>query len=350
MATSETLQQSVQRLLRLLMNKDVMTNLLVRFNLDVDKMPLGKIEKKSIIAAFNILAEIQSMIKESARNARFVEATNRFVTLIPHRVDHSDTINSHDQVNNKIQLLKILSQTKFTYELIYKDTGKTANILDVFYSKLNTKIEPLQSLDERQMIGAYVQDTRMDYQLDIVEIFRINRNDDENHNHVFGSYSNRMLLWHGSRITNIAHILQQGLQIGRENMMAIGCMFGKGHYFSDVFANSAQYCYAAQTDNNGLILLCEVALGNSHLCYGPENIEDLPLGKDSVHGVGRKSSISNVPFNGTILPSGSPVEHMDIETSLDYNEFVVYKKDQIKIKYLVWFKCHNPDRPNNYNL
>jgi hypothetical protein len=38
-------------------------------------------------------------------------------------------------------------------------------------------------------------------------------------------------------------------------------MFGKGIYFADVPSKSANYCMANQENPEGILLLCEVALG-----------------------------------------------------------------------------------------
>ena len=41
-----------------------------------------------------------------------------------------------------------------------------------------------------------------------------------------------------------------------------GYMFGKGVYFADMVSKSANYCSTSRSDNEGLMLLCEVALGD----------------------------------------------------------------------------------------
>ena len=41
-----------------------------------------------------------------------------------------------------------------------------------------------------------------------------------------------------------------------------GYMFGKGVYFADMVSKSANYCWANKTNPIGVLLLCEVALGN----------------------------------------------------------------------------------------
>lgn len=111
-----------------------------------------------------------------------------------------------------------------------------------------------------------------------------------------------------------------------------------------MIANAVQYCYPNQTTDNGLIFLCEVALGDSVLCTDAENIEELPADKHSVHGVGKISSSSHILLNDSIVPTGEPIEHAEIETPLDYNEYVVYNNEQVKIKYLIWFKSSGPSR------
>jgi poly [ADP-ribose] polymerase len=73
---------------------------------------------------------------------------------------------------------------------------------------------------------------------------------------------NKRLLWHGSRLTNYVGILSKGLKIAPLEAPSTGYMFGKGIYFADMVSKSANYCLATKINNVGLVLLCEVALGN----------------------------------------------------------------------------------------
>lgn len=351
MAKSATLPESIQKLLRLIIDKSIMNDLLVKFNLDLNKMPLGKIEKNSMIKAYNILRDIDSMIQNSTRKAKFIEASNRFYSLIPHNVNCEDVIDTLDLWNKKVDLIAILLETKFTYDFIHKYSGMSANILDVFYGKLNCQIEPLQNSKERRIIEQYVNDTQMNRNLEIREIYQIDRKGEEFRYAKYKNLSNRKLLWHGSRITHFASILANGVKIAPPEAIVIGCMFGKGLYFTDVIAKAVKYCYPNQTNNNGLILLCEVALGDSVLCTDSENIEELPTDKHSVHGVGKISTNSHILLKDVIVPTGKPVEHPEVNTPLNFNEYVVYDNEQVKIKYLVWFKVSSSERPEvDYNI
>ena len=62
--------------------------------IDLSKMPLGKLSRKQIESAYKILAEVQNLIKldndqneSTSKNTvqtKFLDASNRFFTLIPH--------------------------------------------------------------------------------------------------------------------------------------------------------------------------------------------------------------------------------------------------------------------------
>ena len=48
-------------------------------------MPLGKLSRKQIESAYKILSEVQIMVKEgSGSDTKYLDASNRFFTLIPH--------------------------------------------------------------------------------------------------------------------------------------------------------------------------------------------------------------------------------------------------------------------------
>lgn len=65
-------------------------------------------------------------------------------------------------------------------------------------------------------------------------------------------------------------------------------MFGKGVYFADMSSKSANYCFTNRDNPIGILLLCEVALGEMnekiHADYYAAN---LPPGKMSTKGVGK---------------------------------------------------------------
>ena len=60
-----------------------------------------------------------------------------------------------------------------------------------------------------------------------------------------------------------------------------GYMFGKGVYFADMVSKSANYCCTTRSNNTGLLLLCDVALGDMYERTLADYIEKLPKGKHS---------------------------------------------------------------------
>ena len=64
---------------------DAMKKSLLEFEIDLTKMPLGKLSKKQIEQAYTILTEVLEMIKnENGTETKYLDASNRFFTLIPH--------------------------------------------------------------------------------------------------------------------------------------------------------------------------------------------------------------------------------------------------------------------------
>lgn len=47
-------------------------------------------------------------------------------------------------------------------------------------------------------------------------------------------------------------------------------MLGKGIHFSSLSSKSAQYCYHSISNNEGLILICEVDLGREYKLEAPQ--------------------------------------------------------------------------------
>lgn len=70
--------------MRLIFDVNEMKKLMLEFELDAEKMPLGKLSKNQIQKAYAVLSELQELIEKSTSETKLIEATNRFYTLIPH--------------------------------------------------------------------------------------------------------------------------------------------------------------------------------------------------------------------------------------------------------------------------
>ena len=99
---------------------------------------------------------------------------------------------------------------------------------------------------------------------------------------------NRQLLFHGSRLSNWAGILGQGLRIAPPEAPVTGYMFGKGVYFADMSSKAANYCFPSRSQPYGLLLVCEVSKGVARELVDADSRADrLPKGVKSVSGLGR---------------------------------------------------------------
>ena len=52
--------------------------------IDLQKMPLGKLSKRQIQAAYSILSEVQQALSQGSSDSHILDLSNRFYTLIPH--------------------------------------------------------------------------------------------------------------------------------------------------------------------------------------------------------------------------------------------------------------------------
>ena len=215
-------------------------------------MPLGKLSQKQIDTAYKILTEVQDMIKNvTGSDAKFLDASNRFFTLIPHDfgMKSPPLLDNPDLVKNKIEMLDNLKEIDLAFNLLStdKDGDKEKDPIDSHYDKLKTEINVLgRDTEEWKILEEYVKNTHASthtqYSLEIEEIFKVSRKGEAKRFKPFKALPNRKLLWHGSRTTNFAGILSQGLRIAPPEAPVTGYMFGKGIYFADMVSKSANYC------------------------------------------------------------------------------------------------------------
>ncbi|XP_064103766.1 poly [ADP-ribose] polymerase 1-like [Macrobrachium nipponense] len=357
------LSKAIQELVALIFDVDTMKSALVEFEIDTKKMPLGKLSKKQIESAYKVLSEALEFIKNlegvaegddaaaTGIKARLLDCSNRFYTLIPHDfgMKQPPILNNVDLINSKIGMLDNLSEIEVAYNLLKSEDDeedKSADPIDKHYRKLKTKMEVLDhSSSEFKMIEKYVNNTHATthshYKLVVEDVFKVERQGEKKRYKPFRQLHNRQLLWHGSRLTNYAGILSQGLRIAPPEAPVTGYMFGKGIYFADMVSKSANYCCTTSSNSTGLILLSEVALGNMYERTSAEYVEKLPKGKHSTKGVGRTHPDPSETIkleDGVEVPLGKGVNADVSRTSLLYNEYIVYDVAQVNIKYMLRLK------------
>ncbi|XP_037719414.1 uncharacterized protein LOC119553225 isoform X2 [Drosophila subpulchrella] len=339
------LDPSLQNLITLIFDVDSMKRTLMEFHIDMDKMPLGKLSAHQIKSAYSVVYEIFKLIETGSTNAKLIDATNRFYTLIPHNfgVQSPSLIETHNQVEDLRQMLDSLAEIEVAYSLIKtEDATNNINPLDHHYAQLKTQLFPLdKNSEEFSILSKYVKNTHASthssYGLQIIDVFKVARQGEARRFKPFRKLHNRKLLWHGSRLTNFVGILSHGLKIAPPEAPPTGYMFGKGIYFADMVSKSANYCCTNQHNSTGLMLLSEVALGDMMECTAAKYVTKLPKDKHSCFGHGRTMpdpSKSYFRNDGVEIPIGEAVTNSNFDSSLLYNEYIVYDVAQVNVQYL----------------
>ncbi|XP_077299838.1 poly-(ADP-ribose) polymerase [Arctopsyche grandis] len=346
------LPKPVQALVKMFFDIDSMKQVMLQFELDTEKMPLGKLSRKQLTSGYKVLGELLKILSEGeeskTRQPLIIDATNRFYTLIPHSfgVENPPLLDNNEAINLKSSMLDNLLELEIAYTLLSTpNDDKTVSPLDSHYIKLKTDIVPIEvGSPEYVMLSNYVKNTHAAthsmYELEIMQVFKVTREGEMKRYKPFKKLHNRRLLWHGSRVTNFAGILSQGLRIAPPEAPVTGYMFGKGVYFADMVSKSANYCCTNVQNNVGVMLLCEVALGNMMELTAAKNVVTPKSGCHSVKGIGKTEPDSNedlVLECGTIVPLGKPVTKK-VKTQLLYNEYIVYDVAQVNVKYLFQMK------------
>uniref|UniRef100_A0A7N0ZWZ7 Poly [ADP-ribose] polymerase n=1 Tax=Kalanchoe fedtschenkoi TaxID=63787 RepID=A0A7N0ZWZ7_KALFE len=339
------LESRVAKFISLICNVSMMKQHMIEIGYNAEKLPLGKLSKTTILKGYDVLKRIADVIGQSNRKM-LEELSGEFYTVVPHDFGFKKmrefVIDTPQKLKSKLEMVEALGEIELATKLLKEDSNQEDPLYS-HYQRLHCELTPLEAnSDEFSTIVQYMRNTHAkthsNYKVDILQIFRVSREGEAERFSKFCNVKNRMLLWHGSRLTNWTGILSQGLRIAPPEAPVTGYMFGKGVYFADMFSKSANYCYANNSVTSGVLLLCEVALGEmEELLQANYDADKLPAGKLSTKGVGATApdlSEAKAFDDGTIVPLGKPKQSSS-KGSLLYNEYIVYNVDQIRMRYLV---------------
>ncbi|XP_031502932.1 poly [ADP-ribose] polymerase 1 isoform X2 [Nymphaea colorata] len=325
---------------------------MMEFEINMTEMPLGKLSKSNIQKGFEALTEIQNLLSNqtympSMKASLIVDASNRFFTIIPSV--HPHIIKDEDDLKSKVKMLEALQDMEIASKIVGFDIESDVS-LDEKYKKLCCDIVPLDhDSADYQLVKKFLLSTHApthkDWALELEDVYALEREGELDKYAPYKSkLKNRMLLWHGSRLTNFVGILSQGLRIAPPEAPATGYMFGKGIYFADLVSKSAQYCYTDKKDPVGLMLLSEVSLGEMYELKKATYMERPPEGKHSTKGIGKtmpKLSDYEKWKDEVVVPCGKPVSSRIRASELMYNEYIVYNTSQVKMQFLLKVRFHH---------
>jgi poly [ADP-ribose] polymerase 2/3/4 len=137
-------------------------------------------------------------------------------------------ISTMQELRKKMKLIEALEDIEVAIKALNQES-KIENPIDRNYDQLECLLKPLEQEDEMfKLINEYLQKTHApthnNYKLKLLEVYEAKKLDEHKN---FKDLGNRMLLWHGSRLTNWAGILRQGLKIAPPEAPVTGYMVNK---------------------------------------------------------------------------------------------------------------------------
>lgn len=151
-----SLSKPVQRLMQLIFNQAYFDTTMMEMSYDANKLPLGKLSKRTLKAGFERLKELAELLTNPAladerHNMPFADAvmelTNSYYTVIPHSFGRNrpPMISSDERLKKEVELLESLSDMEIANEIM-----KDANIPD----EMGNVTHPL----DRQYAGLGMQE------------------------------------------------------------------------------------------------------------------------------------------------------------------------------------------------
>uniref|UniRef100_A0A674K6E1 Poly(ADP-ribose) polymerase family member 3 n=1 Tax=Terrapene triunguis TaxID=2587831 RepID=A0A674K6E1_9SAUR len=184
-----SLDKATQELVSLIFSNDMFKEAMQTMNIDVKKMPLGKLSKQQIAKGFEALEAIETALQEQPLSSRQLEElSSRFYTIIPHSFGRTrpPTINTQEIVQAKKDMLLVLADIELAQSLQAQKkeeeeeevkVEEVPHPLDKDYELLKcelTLVDP--ALEDYQVIQTYVEKTGSSYRkVKILNIWKVKR-------------------------------------------------------------------------------------------------------------------------------------------------------------------------------
>ena len=343
------LDERLQNFLKLISDKNMMNQMLIQFDIDTNKMPLGKISSSQLEKAGDILKQINNILISNANNIDEIEElSSLYYTYVPNSVGRKKLpiINNIEMISKYNEIIEEL-QNMVVAVKVSENIDLNIDPLTSLYNELNTEIIPI---DKESQIYKYISNSvstthgSTHYEkINILDIFSLGRQTEiENYLSFTKNMDNKYFLFHGTRLSNYCSILKKGLILNPEilGVPIAGKMFGNGCYFANCITKSLGYTSYNSSFNIGAIFICEVALGRQHkLIYSDHTLCEKKikeLNYDSTHGIGIYTP-NYIIIDNIKIPVG-PMIKSEKRYELMYDEFIVYNTNQFVLRYIILFK------------
>uniref|UniRef100_A0A7N9CPY2 Poly [ADP-ribose] polymerase n=1 Tax=Macaca fascicularis TaxID=9541 RepID=A0A7N9CPY2_MACFA len=310
--TSSTLSQEVSDLVEMIWAEALghLEHMLLK--------PVNRISLNDVSKAEGILLLVKAALKNGETAEQLQKMMTEFYRLIPHKGTTPKEVNL-GLLAKKADLCQLIRDMVNVCET---NLSKPNPPSLAKYRALRCKIEHVEQNTEEflRVRKEVLQNHHSKSPVDILQIFRVGRVIETTE--FLSKLGNVRPLLHGSPVRNIVGILCRGLLLPKVvedhgvQRTDVGNL-GSGIYFSDSLSTSIKYSHPGETDGTRLLLICDVALGKCMDLHKKDfSLTEAPPGYDSVHGVSQTASVT---------------------TDFEDDEFVVYKTNQVKMKYIIKF-------------
>lgn len=244
----------------------------------------------------------------------------KYYTIIPHVVS--------SKIDMQYMLTDLTTNLDREFDILqlYEDSLRVLSTMDLDaplerkYKDLNCNLTTVND-ETWKRVEKFIRSTALPqhhgYNLNVRNVVGVNQLKAPEFD---GHYGNIQELFHGSRSANIVGILSSHLRLPNTLSAGIhktGAMFGDGIYFASNSTKSANYSFGSwgggrNRHNSAYLFIADVALGKQKIYHDAcSYLRKAPDGYDSVWG--------------------KPTGH----SWLKNHEYIIYRENQCKIKYIV---------------
>ncbi|KAK4440615.1 protein ADP-ribosyltransferase PARP3 [Sesamum alatum] len=354
------LESEVANFMKVLCSQEIYRYALMEMGLDFPDLPIGMVTDLHLKRCEEVLLEFVNRLQLNRDtgpkgDSLWSDFSQRMFTLMPSTRPYVFRDFS-DIADNAAAALETVRDINVASRLIGDMSGATLDdpLFDR-YKKLGCSISSVgKDTDDYKMVANYLEKTyepvkvgEISYGVSLQNVFAVELSACPSL-HEIKKLPNKVLLWCGTRSSNLLRHLQKGFLPAVCFLPVPGYMFGKAIVCSDAAAEAARYGFTAVDRPEGFLVLAVASLGEevTELTSPPENSTSLEENKHGVVGLGRKKTDESEHFTwkddikvpcGKLIPSG----HED--SMLEYNEYAVYDPQQVSICFLVAVRFEEKD-------
>ncbi|XP_010686033.2 protein ADP-ribosyltransferase PARP3 [Beta vulgaris subsp. vulgaris] len=356
------LDPMIANFMKILCSQEIYRYALMEMGLDSPDLPVGMVTDLHLKRCEDALLQFIENVKSQEQGGPKAEAlwsefSSKWFTLM-HTTRPFIFKDFQELADHAASPLETVRDITVASHLIGDMSGSTLDDpLSDRYKKLGCKITPLdKESDDFKMIINYLEKTyepikvgEISYDVSVENILAVDLSAGPSYEEI-KKLPNKVLLWCGTRSSNLLRHLQKGFLPSICSLPAAGYMFGRAIVCSDAAAEAARYGYTAIDRPEGFLVLAVASLGDEiiEVTSPPEDTKSLEERKVGVKGIGRKKTDESEHFvwkDDIKVPCGKlvPASPEPKESILDFNEYAVYDPNQVKISFLVAVKYIEKD-------